>query len=249
MNRIKRTVSIPFLVISYLLTSAVWFHANIASVYALPEPVTGWVEVRCDTVPDDFSQSATAVFSNTETGETYTITCQKINDYLARLKVPAGKYQVDHVSTADNFRYEAFTDVASFEITAGMPAAQLIPLKIIAHEASLDVSAPEEEDTPSAENTDISADTESPDAVMQPEADQTPSSPSQEEQNAVLDLIDQMAQPDNADGQTSENEAAASTPSALSGLSRVFLVLFGSGLFAAFIFVCAWFLRKHLEDQ
>ena len=247
MKRLKRTVSMPILALSFLLTCVVCLFANSAFVYALPEPVTGWVEVQCSSIPEGFSDTATAVFSNTETGETYTIHCQKINGYLARMKVPAGKYQVDHVSTTDNFTYEAFTEVTDFEITENMPAAQLIPLTIIQHNTPSDV--------PLLDETAVSVLPENltepvPDtADSRQDADSTEgSAASQNEENAVLDMIDKMAGPD-APEAPEETQAGSTDHQVLPSLGKVCLVLLGSGVFAAVVFGCAWMFRKHFEEQ
>lgn len=104
-----------------------------ALVYALPMQSSGWVEVKCDPIPKDFSTIATVILSNTETGEYYTITGHKVNDYIGRLQLPVGQYQVEQATTADNFAFEALTATRAFEITADMPAAQLITLQIIKH--------------------------------------------------------------------------------------------------------------------
>lgn len=246
MKQQKRTASLPLMALSFLLTCVVWLFAESAFVHALPEPATGWVEVQCTDIPEGFSDSATAVFSNTETGETYTITCQKINDYLARMKVPAGSYQVDHVSTADNFAYEAFTDITAFEITKDMPAAQLIPLTVVRHDAQHIL--PPTDSVSSAPSDDVSAtvpsDTEPKTEAPLPE---NPSSMPSDD-NALLDIIDQMASPDASDEQATV-QAPSDEQQVLPSVGKVFLVLFGSGVFAALVFGCVWLLRKHFEAQ
>lgn len=228
------------LAICYVLSGALVVHAN-------PTVPSGWVEVRCSPVPADFQDTATVVLSNTETGEVYTITCYKVNDYIGRLQLPAGKYQVEQTTTADNFKYEALTSTISFDITADMPAAQLITLEIIKHDAVYTVP----EQTPVS---DPDTDTKEGPQPSQPSGE-TPDTPdsdtdadTNETNNAVLDLIEKESRPalQVQDSTTPEEPSAAR--SFVTGVSRGILVVLGSGLFVAFVFGMVYLIRQHSED-
>lgn len=226
---------------------AVWFFLSGALVaYANPTAPSGWVEVRCAPVPADFQDTATVVLSNTESGEVYTITCHKVNDYIGRLQLPAGKYQVEQTTTADNFKYEALTSTISFDITGDMPAAQLITLEIIKHDAVYIV--PEQKPV-----SDPDADTQKAPHLSQP-SEETPDTPASdadagETDNAVLDLIEKESRPAlQAQDSTTSEEPSDDARSFASTISRGILIVLGSGLFVAFVFGMVYLIRQHSED-
>lgn len=227
-----------------LFALMVCFLIPAPSVYALPPAITGWVEVRCEPVPADFSDTATVVLSNVETGEYYTITCHGINEYIGRLELPAGKYQVEQTSTADNFAYEAFTKTTTFDITADMPAAQLITMEIVKHDVSYTVPEAELPSTVPDSPTDVPETSEPLDPMpdTSKEDTQTPSNP----------LLDKLfgdhtvsEKPDaSPDEDTEINEEPASSKS-----QNAIKVIVGTVVFIVIVFVIALFIRNHFEQN
>lgn len=222
----------------------VCFFIPVPSVYALPPSATGWVEVRCEPVPSDFSDTATVVLSNTETGEYHTITCHKINGYIGRLELPLGKYQVEQTSTADNFAYEAFTKTTTFEITADMPAAQLITMEIVKHDVSYTV--PESELPPTATDspTDVPATAEPSDLMPDTSKEDT-----QNPSNPLLDkLLGDHTSSEKTDAAPNEDAEIDEEP-ASSKSQNALKVIVGTVIFIAIIFVIALFARHHFEQE
>jgi len=219
---------------------------SVSVVHALPNAgATGWVEVRCDPIPKDFSDTATVVLSNTETGEYYTITCHKINDYIGRLELPAGKYQVEQTSTADNFAYEASTTIDSFEITAEMPAAQLITLNIVKHDVSYEIPITDaEEPTTAPELVDSIT------SLDENESDSTsPPGNVQDTSNSILDWLKKETAPDD---QTKSEDIKDTHPEDTSESfagGRVVMIMIGTILFIIIIMTIAYFVRQHLEKE
>lgn len=219
---------------------------SVSVVYALPNAAaTGWVEVRCDPIPKDFSDTATVVLSNTETGEYYTITCHRINDYIGRLELPAGKYQVEQTSTADNFAYEASTTIGSFEITAEMPAAQLITLNIIKHDVSYELPITDaEKPTTVPELVDSITSLDESEYVATP-----PTGNVQDTSNSILDWLKKETAPDDqTKSDDIEKPHSEEVSESFSG-GRVVMIIIGTILFIIIIMMIAYFARQHLEKE
>ena len=121
-----------------ILLFSIFIFSCMMPVYADPtekeEPSGGWIEVKCDPVPEEFDGSVTVIISNDETDEEHTIQCLKENKYIGRLKLPFGKYHLERASSSNNFFYEATANLSRFEITKDMPAAQLIEVEVIRNE-------------------------------------------------------------------------------------------------------------------
>ena len=247
MKQFRRPFSFHLSVILMLLfLLSICCFPSPSVIYALPDDsVTGWVEVRCNPIPQDFSETATVVLSNTETGEYYTITCHKINDYIGRMQLPAGKYRVEQTSTADNFEYEASTTVDSFEITAEMPAAQLITMSVVKHDVSYElpitdtgetVASPDFPDNTTSLDENVSDDT-------------PPIGTAQDTSNSILDWLKKETAPDEA-GTSEEIENEHSTEASESFSSgRIVMIMLGTILFIIIIMVIAYFARQHFERE
>lgn len=228
--------------IALLLALSLCCFSPAVPVYALPEQATGWVEVQCNPIPEDFSDTATVVFSNTETGEYYTVTCHKINDYVGRLKVPTGKYQVEQASTADNFTYEASTETSLFEITTDMPAAQLITLSVIKHDASYELPPAESESV-----SDLSSDTSTTDREQDESegSDDPIASDTKEDSNSVLDWILQESSADDTESAEDNDTVQTEEDAEPISFDRVVLVILGTVLFIIIIMIIAFFARQY----
>lgn len=219
---------------------------SVSVVYALPGAlVTGWVEVRCDPIPQDFSETATIVLSNTETEEYYTITCHKINEYIGRMELPVGKYRVEQTSTADNFAYEASTTVDTFEITAEMPAAQLITMNIVKHDVSYELPITDAGETIAAPDS-----TDSRASAEENESDATSSvGDTQDTSNSILDWLTKETSADEAfiaeDMEFGHSDEETEQPSG----GRVVMIVLGTILFIIIIMVIAYFARQHFERE
>ena len=244
----QHRIMIPFrlaIFLMMLLFLSVCSFFSAAIVYALPMQASGWVEVKCEPVPEDFSDTATVVLSNTETGEYYTITCHKVNDYIGRLQLPVGQYQVEQTTTADNFAFEALTATRAFEITADMPAAQLITLQIIKHDASF---TPPAIDSPSVLPDEGGS--SAPDDILPPaESDIEIPAEEQESHPSLLDQLfqepgsDEISEDDLSDTELTEAEQTESF------FQRVVKVLIGTLVFVILVVAIAFLARHHFEQE
>lgn len=244
MPKQKQTVPFTFAVFCVVFcTLIIGLFFPLAVVYALPDQDTAWVEVQCTSVPKEFSSTATVVLSSTETGEYYTITCHKVNDYIGRLALPVGKYQVEHTSTADNFAYEATTTVDTFELKKDMPAAYLITVSVIKHDTSYTVPEAEAPVAP------VPGDTEAVPETAVPSTSDTPSQSQQNTVNSILDFLQNQGTDQDASDVTSDAEnpddADTSVPSAM---RSIFKAIVGTLIFVALVFVIAYFVRQHNEE-
>ena len=227
-----------------VLVLMVCFFIPVPSVYALPSAATGWVEVRCEPVPADFADTATVVLSNTETGEYHTITCHKINGYIGRLELPLGKYQVEQTSTADNFAYEAFTKTTTFEITADMPAAQLITMEIIKHDVSY--TLPDAELPFTVPETPIDTpETDEQDSILPDDRKEDV----HDTDNPLLDILTGKADLDEETEASVSEKTIDEETSSSSRMPNTLKVIVGTTIFIVLVFVIALFARNHFEQE
>ena len=222
-------------------------------VYAVPadsEAATGWIEVQCTEVPDDFSDAVTVILVNQESSERYKIHCFKDNDYIGRMEVPVGKYDLDQVSTQDAFVYEAFSDIWDFEITEDMPAAYLIEVKVKKNDIPddyMDLSEIPEEPEHSEE-------VPGSDAQEAPTVQDTPAAEPDTSAGDVSETTDDLSSVQTEDSSDDAIQAEPEDPSLFSkanlikALSKLGFVLLGTGIFVAVVFGAVYIIRSRLDD-
>ena len=216
------------LIVSFTSTVLAAPTGDISQESSGPAANMYYVDLRAD-VPDGFDGRVAVLLSH-ESGEYYTVSCDRLSGYKGSAEIPKGEYWVEKAYTSeDNLTYEAFLEVESF-ILGDKVQLLNVTVKHNAEGTNPTVDAPGNEPA-----------TDEP-SVVQPVAppSQNPADPD----NNAPDI-------DANEQDTDKEQAPDETPEPEGGIWQVIksllIFLAGSAVFACIVFVVVYFVRRRMD--